>query len=85
MQDAYKNHTRKLQRLGDILSEVEHQPTVIKDDEFPDELGKLENDIDDFYDDVKKATGEHSIFEVSYLFDCDLVTLKKNLSNLHNN
>lgn len=65
VQDAYKNHTRKLQRLGDILSEVEHQPTVIKDDEFPDELGKLENDIDDFYDDVKKATGEHSVFEVN--------------------
>ncbi|ENN81832.1 hypothetical protein YQE_01771, partial [Dendroctonus ponderosae] len=63
VQDAYRNHTAKLDQLDEILNEVEHQPTVIDDDEFPDELGKLENEIDDFHDRVKSATGENSIFD----------------------
>lgn len=53
-----------MDQLDEILNEVEHQPTVIDDDEFPDELGKLENEIDDFHDRVKSATGENSIFDV---------------------
>ncbi|XP_066151126.1 laminin subunit gamma-1-like isoform X1 [Euwallacea fornicatus] len=63
VQDAYKNHSSKLDRLNEILNEVENQPTVIDDEEFPDELGKLEIEIDEFHDQVKASTGENSVFE----------------------
>lgn len=64
VQDAAKTHNRKLERLSDILDEVERRPTVITDDQFPQELAKLSQDIDDFHDKVRNATGDHSIFQL---------------------
>ncbi|CAG9764671.1 unnamed protein product [Ceutorhynchus assimilis] len=63
VQDASRSHSMKLDRLSEILNEVEHQPTVIDDDEFPEELEKLENEIDDFYDKINTVTGDNSVFE----------------------
>ncbi|XP_050312326.1 laminin subunit gamma-1-like isoform X2 [Anthonomus grandis grandis] len=63
IQDVYKNHSRKLDSLSEVLNEVEQQPTVVDDDEFPDELDKLDKEIDEFYDQVKVATGVNSIFD----------------------
>ncbi|XP_030761845.1 laminin subunit gamma-1-like isoform X2 [Sitophilus oryzae] len=63
VQTAHRNHTNKLQRLQEILYEIEHQPTVISDEEFPDELEKMENEIDEFHDNVKNGTGTNSVFQ----------------------
>lgn len=63
VQDAARNHNNRLDRLNEILDEVERRPTVITDDQFPQELAKLSQDIDDFHDKVKNATGDHSIFQ----------------------
>ncbi|CAG9761693.1 unnamed protein product [Ceutorhynchus assimilis] len=61
VQNASRAHNLKLDKLDDILNEVERRPTVIADEEFPIELSKLQDDIDEFYDKVKTATGEDSI------------------------
>lgn len=45
------------------MDEIERRPTVITDDEFPQELAHLSEDIDDFYNKVRNATGDHSIFQ----------------------
>lgn len=63
VQSAYREHSTKLERLNEILNEVEHQPTVIDDNEFPSELEKLENEIDEFHEKVKNATGENSVYQ----------------------
>ncbi|XP_066253845.1 tropomyosin-like [Euwallacea similis] len=52
-----------MHRLNEILNEVENQPTVIDDEEFPNELRKLEIEIDEFHDQVKASTGKNSVFE----------------------
>ncbi|XP_063925380.1 laminin subunit gamma-1 isoform X2 [Zophobas morio] len=63
VQDASRHHQEKLAKLGDILDEIERRPTVIDDDEFPDELKKLQDNITVFHDKVKNATGENSIIQ----------------------
>ncbi|CAH1179506.1 unnamed protein product [Phaedon cochleariae] len=63
VQDAYRGHSNKLDRLGDILDEIERRPTVIADDEFPKELEKLKRNISDFHEIVKNATGDTSVFQ----------------------
>ncbi|CAG9855706.1 unnamed protein product [Phyllotreta striolata] len=63
VQDAYRTHNSKLDRLVEILDEIERRPTVITDDEFPKELDKLKKNISNFYDKVKNATGDHSVIQ----------------------
>ncbi|KAJ8928497.1 hypothetical protein NQ314_018944, partial [Rhamnusium bicolor] len=63
VQNAARSHNHKLNRLSEILDEIERQPTVITDDEFPKELTKLEENIEDFYEKVKNVTGENSIIQ----------------------
>lgn len=66
IQQEAREHSNKLSRLNEILNEIERRPTVITDDEFPEELEHLQNDIDDFYDKVKNATGEDSVIQQVY-------------------
>ncbi|KAL1516830.1 hypothetical protein ABEB36_000679 [Hypothenemus hampei] len=61
VQSAYKHHNTRLDRLNEILNEIERRPTVIADEDFPIELTKLQDDIDNLFDEVKPATGEDSI------------------------
>ncbi|KAF7284665.1 hypothetical protein GWI33_021849 [Rhynchophorus ferrugineus] len=63
VQNAHRNHTSKLERLNHIINEIEHQPTVVSDEEFPEELEKLENEIDEFHEIVKNGTGNTSVFQ----------------------
>lgn len=63
VQKESRQHTTKLNRLAEILDEIERRPTVISDDKFPEELEKLQNEIDDFHDKVKKTTGEDSLID----------------------
>lgn len=63
VQDAARTHNNKLERLSEILDEIERRPTVITDDQFPQELVKLSGDVDDLLEKVKNATGDHSIFQ----------------------
>ncbi|XP_050515179.1 laminin subunit gamma-1-like [Diabrotica virgifera virgifera] len=63
VQEAYRNHETKLDRLSDILDEIERRPTVIADDEFPKELDKIRANISDFYNKVKNVTGDHSAIQ----------------------
>ncbi|KAJ8915766.1 hypothetical protein NQ315_004578 [Exocentrus adspersus] len=67
VQNAARSHNNKLNRLNEILDEIERHPTVISDDKFPEELSKVTGDIEDFYQIVKNATGEYSI--VQKVFD----------------
>lgn len=67
VQQEARDHSSKLNRLNEILDEIERSPTVITDDdEFPDELKHLQSDIDDFYKKVKNATGEDSVIQQVY-------------------
>ncbi|KAJ8934784.1 hypothetical protein NQ318_023162 [Aromia moschata] len=66
VQDASRSHNNKLNKLTEILNEIEQKPTVITDDQFPDELTKLERDVGTFYDKVKNITGESSITQKVY-------------------
>lgn len=63
VQDAARSHNNKLDKLNEILDEIERRPTVITDDEFPSELSKLGKDINEFHETVRNATGDHSIFQ----------------------
>ncbi|CAH0546889.1 unnamed protein product [Brassicogethes aeneus] len=61
VQNASRTHNNKLQKLNEILDEIERNPTVIADDQFPDELNKVKKEIATFYQDVKEATGDNTI------------------------
>lgn len=63
VQFATHSHNNKLQRLNEILDEIERKPTVIADDKFPEELDKLQDEIETFYHKVKNATGDDSIVQ----------------------
>ncbi|XP_057672531.1 laminin subunit gamma-1-like [Diorhabda carinulata] len=63
VRDAYRTHENKLERLNDILDEIERRPTVIADDEFPEELEKLRTNISNTYEKVKNITGDHSAIQ----------------------
>lgn len=59
VQNAYRTHNNKLERLNKILDEIERRPTVISGDDFPEELAKLGEDIDVFHEKVHNATGQY--------------------------
>ncbi|XP_066148589.1 laminin subunit gamma-1-like [Euwallacea fornicatus] len=61
VQNDYRAHSNKLEKLNEIINEIERRPTVITDSDFRTELEKLDDDIDELYDKVKTATGEESI------------------------
>ncbi|XP_060520359.1 laminin subunit gamma-1-like [Cylas formicarius] len=61
VQSAHRTNGDKLVRLASILDEIERRPTVIEDADFPAELIKLEDEIDQFHDQIKTATGESSV------------------------
>ncbi|XP_060520343.1 laminin subunit gamma-1-like isoform X2 [Cylas formicarius] len=63
VQNAARAHNTKMDKLNQILNEIEHQPTVITDEQFPDEMQKLETDVSEFNDKVKIATGDRSVFQ----------------------
>ncbi|XP_030761697.1 laminin subunit gamma-1-like isoform X2 [Sitophilus oryzae] len=61
VQDAHTSHKGKLDELNDILIEIESRPTVIADQDFPIQLTELQDNIDEFHNKVKEATGNHSV------------------------
>lgn len=63
VQDAARTHNHKLEKLSEIIDEIERRPTVITDDQFPQELAALSEDVDELLEKVKNATGDHSIFQ----------------------
>lgn len=63
VQNAARAHNVKLSTLNDILDQIERNPTVITDENFPEELANLGGDIEEFYETVKNATGENSIIQ----------------------
>ncbi|KAL3276258.1 hypothetical protein HHI36_020973 [Cryptolaemus montrouzieri] len=63
VQDAARSHNKKLAKLKVDLEEIEHRPTVIKDEEFPEELKNLQESINEFHEKVVAATGEDSIIQ----------------------
>ncbi|KAJ8928617.1 hypothetical protein NQ314_018796 [Rhamnusium bicolor] len=64
VQNAARSHNNKLNRLNEILDEIERQPTVIADEDFPDELKNLELDIEEFHEKLKK-----DIFHADQILD----------------
>lgn len=63
VQNAARAHNVKLSTLNEILDQIERNPTVITDENFPEELANLGGDIEEFYETVKNATGENSIIQ----------------------
>lgn len=63
VQNAARAHNDKLDKLRDELEEIENRPTVINDEEFPEELKNLQESINEFHSKVVEATGENSIIK----------------------
>lgn len=63
VQNAARAHNVKLTTLNEILDQIERNPTVITDENFPKELANLGGNIEEFYETVKNATGENSIIQ----------------------
>lgn len=63
VQNAVKIHNDKLDKMENILDEIENQPTVISDEEFPDNLRKTQKDISELYSNITEIMGN----EGSYL------------------
>ncbi|ENN75571.1 hypothetical protein YQE_07914, partial [Dendroctonus ponderosae] len=61
VQNAHNSHNDALEKLDEVLDEIERRPTVVADEEFPVELNKLQEDIDDLYGKVKGTSGKESI------------------------
>lgn len=57
MQDASRSHVSKVERLNQILDEIERNPTVIDDDKFEEQLRTVQDDVDDLLDRAKLGTG----------------------------
>lgn len=53
VQDAARNHTSKLERLREILDEIERNPTVIDDTEFETELSLIQENVKDLNEKAK--------------------------------
>ncbi|XP_018564354.1 laminin subunit gamma-1-like isoform X1 [Anoplophora glabripennis] len=63
VQNEVRSHNDKLSRLYDILDKIEHQPTVITDEKFPEKLKEVEQDINDLHKNVKNITGENNLVQ----------------------
>ncbi|XP_074027988.1 laminin subunit gamma-1 isoform X2 [Leptinotarsa decemlineata] len=63
VQKEARSHTENLARLGKILDEIESRPTVIADEEFPNELRKVMQEVRQLYLEVRTATGSDSLTE----------------------
>lgn len=63
VQNEVRSHNDKLNKLHDILNKIEHQPTVITDEDFPEKLKEVEQDIDDLFKKVKNITGENNLLQ----------------------
>lgn len=63
VQNAARGHNEKLDKLKNELEEIENRPTVINDEEFPEELKNLQESINEFHSKVVEATGENSIIK----------------------
>ncbi|KAJ8934790.1 hypothetical protein NQ318_023168, partial [Aromia moschata] len=61
VQRAAKSHNEKLDKLNEILDEIEQQPTVITDEDFPRELKTLTEEIQSMYARVENILGENSV------------------------
>ncbi|KAG5898178.1 hypothetical protein JTB14_013222 [Gonioctena quinquepunctata] len=57
VQNAANSHNDKLRRLEEILDEIENRPTVIADEEFPNELEKVRREVHQFYSEVQTTSG----------------------------
>ncbi|KAJ8915786.1 hypothetical protein NQ315_004598 [Exocentrus adspersus] len=63
IQNEVNSHSTKLNRLNDILDEIERQPTVISDEDFLETMTEAQQDIDQLYEEVKNATGKDSLIQ----------------------
>lgn len=57
VQEAVHHHQQQLEKLNDILDEIERNPTVIDDDTFESRLIAVQDEIQKLYDEAKAATG----------------------------
>lgn len=63
IQTATRTQNNKLERLTAILDEIEQQPVVISDEEFPDQLQKGQQQIQQFHYQVKTIVGENILVD----------------------
>lgn len=63
VQNEVRSHNEKLSKLYDILDKIERQPTVITDEEFPEKLKEVEQDIDQLHRKTKNITGKNNLIQ----------------------
>lgn len=69
VQDAVNYHREQLDKLNDILDEIERNPTVIDDETFELKLHIIQNDIEQLYEQAKEALGGDEVAVVQKLDD----------------
>lgn len=57
VQNASYLHLQKLDRLADILNQIERNPTVVDDDKFEQQLKYVQEEVDNLLDEGKRNTG----------------------------
>ncbi|KAK9885636.1 hypothetical protein WA026_012400 [Henosepilachna vigintioctopunctata] len=83
VQDAARLHNEKLLKLKDDLEEIEQRPTVIKDDEFPEELKNLQTSINELHTDTITflCVSDDGSYLVAADPASDTVVWKKNMTH----
>lgn len=69
VQDAVNYHREQLDKLNDILDEIERNPTVIDDETFELKLHTVQDDIERLYEEAKDAIGGDEVAVVQKLDD----------------
>ncbi|CAH1999429.1 unnamed protein product [Acanthoscelides obtectus] len=85
VQSAVRNHEEKLDILDEILDEIENQPTVITDEDFPGRLENTKTEINELHLQAKKLTGEKSLPNQVSDIDHRAKELQKALSDVDEN
>ncbi|XP_050515738.1 laminin subunit gamma-1-like isoform X1 [Diabrotica virgifera virgifera] len=82
VQNSLDTHTDKLDQLEQILDDIENQPTVIPDEEFPDNLNKVKDQIADLHKNVTQTFGDQSSVLQLKEIEEDTEELHKSVSDI---
>lgn len=63
VQEAARSHYNNLDRLKEILDEVERRPVVINDEDFPKELKRTQTGISQLHRDVKAMVDDNGLID----------------------
>lgn len=85
IQESTRTHNNKLERLSRILDEIENQPVVISDEEFPNQLEEIKYQVTKLHGDVKTTIGGNILLDTVLDIQNRKKDLYRKISGIHEN